>query len=153
MLCAPQYNEAELAKIERLDASQLLSSCSPHPIQLEDREWKTCEHYYCFKIVRSASVAEKIDAAATGREAYELANPWYRHKLSDWKKVRAVLMTRALYTKVQMYPEVKEALLATGDKKIVETSQYDHYWGLGRDGRGQNEFGKIWMNIRDRIRG
>jgi len=153
MLFPPQYNEADLVKIERLDAAQLLSSCSPHPIELEDREWQTCEHYYSFKIVRSAAIAERIDAASTGKAAYEIANPWYRHKLSDWKKMRVVLMTRALYTKVQMYPEVREALLAAGDKQIVEISQYDHFWGLGRDGRGINQFGKIWMNIREKLRG
>ena len=151
MVFPPQYNEKELVKIERLAADQLLSSCSPHLIYLEEQEWLSCEHYYSYKIVRSATVAEQILAAPTGKDAYQLAKPWYRYKVAGWKKMRVVLMTRALYTKVQMYPQVKQALLETGGKKIIETSQYDHFWGCGRDMRGNNEFGKIWMSIRKKL--
>ena len=60
-------------------------------------------------------------------------------------------MTRALYTKVQMYEDVRNALLETRDNLIIETSQYDYFWGIGRDLRGHNHLGKIWMKIRDKI--
>jgi len=60
-------------------------------------------------------------------------------------------MTRALYTKVQMYDEVKQALLDSTDELMIETSLYDYYWGVGRDQRGENQLGKIWMSIRKKI--
>ena len=151
MLFEPDLTYENAVKIERLDSTNLLSSCSDHPILLEQQEWKTCEHYYSYKIVRSAAIAESIKQAATGQQAYELASPWYRYKVPGWKKMRTTLMMRALFTKVQMYPEVREALLATGDNKIIESSQYDYFWGVGRDMRGGNQFGKIWMDIRTRI--
>ena len=97
-------------------------------------------------------MAARIAHASTGQQAAELAAPWYRLKVSDYKKRRATLMTRALYTKVQMYPEVKEALLATAEQKIVETSAYDYFWGIGRDARGVNQLGQIWMNIRSKLK-
>lgn len=135
----------------RLDLEHPLSTCSSYPIVLEDKSWLSCEHYYSANIVRSRSIAAKIEQAPDGIAAYMLARPWYRWKRLDYKKIRAVLMTRALYTKVQMYEDVRDALLATGDDKIIETSLYDYYWGIGRDLRGENHLGKIWMDIRKKI--
>ena len=28
---------------------------------------------------------------------------------------------------------------------------YDYYWGVGRDGRGHNVFGKVLMAVRDKL--
>jgi predicted NAD-dependent protein-ADP-ribosyltransferase YbiA (DUF1768 family) len=28
---------------------------------------------------------------------------------------------------------------------------YDYYWGVGRDGRGYNVFGKVLMAVRDKL--
>ncbi len=61
-------------------------------------------------------------------------------------------MTRGTYIKCLTHPEVKEALLATGDKVIVENSLYDHFWGCGRDQRGHNYYGKMLMDVRKRLR-
>ena len=61
-------------------------------------------------------------------------------------------MTRGLYTKCMMYPEVKQALLEIDPAQlIIETSAYDHYWGIGRDQRGINMLGKVWMDIRQKL--
>jgi ribA/ribD-fused uncharacterized protein len=53
--------------------------------------------------------------------------------------------------KCRSHAEVASALLKTGDKTIVENSQYDYYWGCGRDGRGENRYGKILMDIRTKL--
>lgn len=148
----PDLTKENAYRFSRFDIEHPLSTCSKHPIVLEDKNWMTCEHYYQSKIVRSSSLVEQIDKALTGQEAYELAKPWYRSKVKGWKKMRAVLMTRALYTKVQMYEDVKDELLSTNDELILETSLYDYYWGLGRDMRGENQMGKIWMDIREKLK-
>ncbi len=59
-------------------------------------------------------------------------------------------MTRAIYSKCKQHSHIAEALLATGDKRMVENSQYDYYWGCGRDRRGQNKYGEVLMNVRDK---
>jgi ribA/ribD-fused uncharacterized protein len=42
--------------------------------------------------------------------------------------------------------------LSTGDEEIVEDSPIDSYWGCGADGKGQNNLGKILMEVRSRLR-
>ena len=33
-----------------------------------------------------------------------------------------------------------------------ELSGYDYFWGSGRDMRGKNNFGKVLMGVRDKLR-
>jgi ribA/ribD-fused uncharacterized protein len=61
-------------------------------------------------------------------------------------------MTRGIYIKCRTHKEAADALLETGDQKIVESSQYDYYWGCGRDGRGHNTYGRVLMAVRDKLR-
>ena len=49
-------------------------------------------------------------------------------------------------------PELRELLLATGDEDIVEAAPTDYYWGVGREGTGQNKLGKIIERIRAELR-
>ena len=41
----------------------------------------------------------------------------------------------------------------TGDRKLVEHSPYDSYWGDGPDGNGQNRLGELLMRLRSALRG
>jgi ribA/ribD-fused uncharacterized protein len=138
-------------RFSRYDVDHPLASCSPHLILLEEKNWVTCEHYVQSKIMRSKSHADKIETFANGEEAVRFARPWYRFKINNYQQLSPTLMTRALYNKVQMYEDVRNALLETRDNLIIETSQYDYFWGIGRDLRGHNHLGKIWMKIRDKI--
>ncbi len=61
------------------------------------------------------------------------------------------MMTRALYRIVNEHPAIKQALLDTEEQLLIETSLYGHYWGVGREQRGENTLGKIWMDIRQKI--
>lgn len=136
----------------RFDQSQWLSPCSHHAFYLDDAQWPTAEHYFQAQMVASPALSNKIRQAETGEQAYALGSPWYRRKRKDWKTVRRVVMTRALYTKAMTHEDVKQALLDTGEQMIVETSLYDHFWGIARDQRGENTLGKVWMGVRDKIR-
>ena len=88
----------------------------------------------------------------------ELRRQWTkgrkRHKSlrRDWKQVRETVMTRGIYVRCRTHPELAEALLDTGDTKIVENSNFDYFWGCGRDRRGDNRYGKVLMNVRARLR-
>lgn len=144
-----KFDDAVL--FSRLDESNVLSTVSAHEIFLEEQRWKTAEHYFQINSVARLPIQDKMRQLDEGLAVYKLGSPWYRRKRSDFKQVRMTLMTRALYTKVQMYKEVREALLETEQRMIAETSAYDHYWGVGRDQRGENKLGEIWMNIRSRL--
>ncbi len=147
----PNLTFENALRFSRFDEEDLLSTFSPHPILLEDRHWPTVEHY--FQAQLAAGNGHNIAQAESPQEAYRLGNPWFRRKRKGWKNLRRVLMTRGLYTKCMMYPEVKEFILASGDQLITETSAFDHYWGIGRDLRGENMLGKVWMDIRGKLRG
>lgn len=145
----------EFAKyVSRLDSNELLGTASPHSFQLEDRIWPTVEHYIQAMQFSEEAKQEKIRLAPTVVQARKLGKTgFFRNKpRPDWKRVRSVYMTRAFYTKCQVYPEVAEALLATGGETIIESDQYDYYWGVGRDRRGDNAFGKVLVQIRDKLR-
>ncbi|GGF77525.1 NADAR family protein [Alteromonas lipolytica] len=139
-------------RFSRFDVKNPLAPCSEHPILLDNENWLTCEHYVHAKTLRNAQQATKVATLPTGEKACVYAKAWYRPKITDYKTTAPIMMKRALYTKVQMYDEVRQALLATEDKLIVETSQYDYFWGIGRDQRGLNHIGKAWMDIRDKLR-
>lgn len=138
-------------RFSRFDIDNPLSSCSRHPIVLEGKNWATCEHYVQANILRSQAQATHVEKLTSGEQAAAYAKPWYRPKVHDYKKLAPVLMTRAMYIKIQMYEEVKDALFAIESQLIVENSQYDYFWGIGRDQRGENHLGIVWMNIREKL--
>ena len=145
--------QEQVFSFSRLDNDCLLSSVSGHGFTLEDKTWPSVEHYYQAKKFTKSQLIEEILSADSGLLAYKLGNRWWKFGRSkDWKQNRRVIMTRGLYTKTLTHPEVKAALLETGEERIVETSLYDHYWGIGRDQRGENMMGQIWMDIRAKLR-
>ncbi|MFL0811101.1 MAG: NADAR family protein [Agarilytica sp.] len=143
-------NEASL-RFSRFDEAHLLATCA-RPIQLEGQEWPSAEHYVHAMLAGNSRLAKATKEAPTALAAYRINKPWYRSKKKGWKTQRRVYMTRAVYTLVQMYSDIREYLLDTGEQALSETSLYDHYWGVGRDWRGENMVGRVWMDVRKKLR-
>ncbi len=139
-------------RFSRFDSESPFSTISNHSFELEDHNWPTVEHYYQAHKFEGLPYATVILSAISGEKAYRLGNAWFKRKVPQWKDKRRVWMTRALYRKVMEHSKVKEALLETQDSLLIETSLYSHYWGIGRDQRGENIMGKIWMDIREKIK-
>ncbi|MCR6652496.1 MAG: NADAR family protein [Cellvibrionaceae bacterium] len=143
----------EALRFSRFDDQHLLSTISHHTFVLDEETWPTAEHcYQAQKYSNHQAYRDRIAKAGSAQEAHKLGNRWWPLKRGDFKHVRRVLMTRACYCKAQQNPEVAAFLLATGDQKLMETSIYDHYWGIGRDHRGLNMLGEVWMDVRRRLR-
>ncbi|MEO0443225.1 MAG: NADAR family protein [Pseudomonadota bacterium] len=138
-------------RFSRLDKQHFFATVSNHSFQLEDRVWPTAEHYYQAHKFEGLPYEKIILTANTGRQAHKAGNRWLKRKVHGWKDKRRLWMTRALYRKALEYEQVKNALLATNEALLIETSLYDHYWGIGRDQRGQNMLGKVWMDIRNKL--
>lgn len=143
---------AEPLYVSRSDATHPLASHSKHGFELDGATWPSVEHYYQAMKFEDPILRDLIRQADHPKTAAELANKNKKALRSDWKKIRQVVMTRGTYIKCRTHAEVTEALLASGDKAIVEPSQFDYYWGCGRDGRGHNRYGKVLMAVRDRLR-
>jgi ribA/ribD-fused uncharacterized protein len=148
------FNRSEEKKVllSRTNVEDRLSSYSSHSFFLDDAQWPSVEHYYQAMKFEVPEQREQIRMAETPADAAALAKKHKRQVRKDWKKLKKTVMTRGVYIKCKTHPEIAEALLETGDSMIVENSQFDYFWGCGRDGRGENAYGKILMDVREKLR-
>ena len=144
-------NDDHSVYFSRNDKAEVLGTFSPHPFMLEDKEWPTVEHYFHAMKFEDSLYQEKIRLASTPEKARKLGRTRFKKIRKDWSTVKAVFMTRAVYTKCRSYSVVSQALTNTGSKRLVENSQYDYFWGCGRDRRGENMYGQVLMNVRDKL--
>ncbi len=145
-------DETEKLTLSRLDPAHPLASCSRHSFELDGATWPSVEHYYQAMKFEDASYREQIRNAPRPADARKLGKSKKHGRRKDWDRVKETYMTRGTYIKCRTHGEVTEALLASGDRVIMETSQYDYYWGCGRDTRGHNTYGKVLMNVREQLR-
>ncbi|OOZ38680.1 GTP cyclohydrolase [Solemya pervernicosa gill symbiont] len=138
--------------VARSDADNPLASFSRHGFELDGESWPSVEHYYHGMKFEDGEVRESIRSTPHPSDTAKLAKKHRRHIRKDWNKIRVTVMTRAIYIKCRSHPEVAAALQATGELRIVETSQYDYFWGCGRDARGDNRYGEVLMNVRNKLR-
>ena len=139
--------------VARADSANPLSSYSKHGFHLDGANWPSVEHYYQAMKFEDDATREEIRTAPHPRVAARLAKKRRRRIRKGWDKLKEAYMTRGMYTKCRTHDDVANALLATGDSTIVETSQYDYFWGCGRDTRGLNVYGRVLTNVRSRLRG
>lgn len=147
-----QPHDQERRFVSRRDVLDPLSSFSKHGFHLDDAEWPSAEHYYQAMKFEDPAYREQIRLSAHPADAEKLGKSKKHGRRQDWDKVKEVYMIRAIYIKCRTHAEVAEALLKTGDTPLVESSQYDYFWGCGRDMRGSNAYGKVLMNVRRKLR-
>ena len=70
---------------------------------------------------------------------------------SDWEQIKDDVMRNALYYKFTQNPALRQQLKDTGNKKLVEHTKRDKYWGDGGDGSGLNKLGQLLMELRSQI--
>ncbi len=136
------------------DAYGCFSNFSRHGFELDGFWWKTSEHYFqAQKFVTTDSIwFEKIRAAKSPKEAAKMGRSRSHPLRQDWEEVKDSLMKKAVLKKFQTHEDIRNTLLATEDKLILENSPIDYYWGCGKDGSGQNKLGKILMEVREILR-
>ena len=147
----PQLDEDDIY-LSRTDPNEELGAYSMHGFELDGAHWPSVEHYYQAMKQESPDYQERVRNADHPDKARKLGHAWLRKKRPDWDQVREVVMIRAVYIKCRTHPEVANKLLDTGNRKLVENSQYDYFWGCGRDRRGHNGYGKVLMNVRAKLR-
>lgn len=70
----------------------------------------------------------------------------------DWEQVKYSIMQEICYAKFTQNEDLKQKLLATGDKYLEEGNTWgDRIWGTV-NGQGQNMLGKILMGVRAKFR-
>jgi ribA/ribD-fused uncharacterized protein len=126
------------------------SNFAEYGFDLDNRWWKTSEHYYQAQkfITTEPDWFLAISEAKTPTEAASLGRDRSHLKRPDWDQVKDEIMFSAVLTKFQTHPDIRQILLATGEKPIVENSPVDYYWGCGKNGTGKNRLGEILMTVR-----
>jgi len=139
--------------VGRSDPHELLGTHSIHPFKLDGREWMTVEHYFQAKKFETTSLEhfEAIRNSSTAKLARKLGRSNKNLLREDWSIIKRIVMTRAFYTKCRTHSEVAAVLIESEDKQILDNSQYDYYWGCGRDKRAQNIYGNVLMDVRKKL--
>lgn len=111
---------------------------------------------FCVEMAYQA--AKTTDPA---EQAWVLASPDPRtakhrgykvRKRPGWERLRVKVMRSLLRAKFSR-PDLREALLATGDAGLVEGNTWgDRFWGQCPLGVGENMLGRLLMELRDALR-
>ena len=67
-------------------------------------------------------------------------------RVENWEDINVGVMKRALLQKFSQHKDLRELLLKTGNKDLVEHTAKDKFWGDGGGlGLGQNMLGQLLM--------
>ncbi len=130
----------------------VFSNFSAHPFELDGLEWPTSEHYFQAQKYAGTPYFERVRQAKTPGEAARLGRSRDYPIRPDWEEVKDDIMRKAVTRKFETYPELKEILLSTGNRHLIENTSDDYYWGCGTRGTGQNKLGQILMEVRNLFR-
>lgn len=134
------------------ETDQFCSRYALKAFQLDKAEWPSIEHYYQAMKFSKTEHQEKIRQLSTPELATKMGNKRFQRKRDNWQEVQITVMTRAVYIQCRTHVDIAEKLLETNDENLVEDSQFDYFWGCGRDRRGKNHFGQVLMNVRVKLR-
>jgi ribA/ribD-fused uncharacterized protein len=138
-----------------------LSNFYPSPISLPEfanehglfwaiEEAPTVEHaYQAYKAVRREDF-DKILRAKKPAEAKKLGRQV--EKIDGWDSFKEDIMLRLLQAKFSQHSRLRDRLVVTGDRMLIEGNGWgDRYWGVC-NGRGKNRLGILLMQVRQEIR-
>ena len=136
-----------------LEGWYVFDNFAPFQIDWRDKLYPTTEHAYqaAHFIETNPELAEQVRLCRSPREASDYANDNKDQDDPDWKQKRVGFMEEIVRCKLHQHDYIKNTLLNTGDKYIVEMNDDDEFWGWGKNHDGQNQLGVIWMKLRDEI--
>ena len=126
---------------------------SAFAIQLWGQMFPTAEHAYQWKKFNfsNSATAGLILEARSARDTKVISNAHADEVSPEWNDVKLIFMEEILSAKISQHGKVSALLAETKSKDIIENSPTDLYWGIGADGTGQNQLGKLWMKLRDEL--
>ena len=121
-------------------------------VALDGEWWPTAEHYFQAQKFDDRAIAKKIRRAPTAKQAAVLGRTRALPLRPDWDEARVEVMRRVVTTKFQTHAALRELLLSTGERPLVESAPGDAFWGTGPDGTGENRLGRLLEELRARFR-
>lgn len=132
--------------------SNALSPFSAHQIDMWGYLFPTVEHAYQSSRIIPGPERESIKSARSPLIAWQLGQKYKKDPklvVPDFNK--DTVMEELFRAKLNQHSDVREVLKSSGDREIQKVIDHDYYWGMGKDGSGQNKMGKLWMKLRSEI--
>lgn len=149
-----EMNEIKIAREMYQWKLQPLDNFSAFGLIMDGEYFQTSEHAFQYlKFVNTnIEIANRIKESFSPNEARQIAQKNKENKESNWSQIKYEKMKKVLRLKTEQNPYVKKVLLDTKDYVIAENCiDEDTDWGLDNNNQGNNNLGKIWMEIRDEI--
>ena len=128
------------------------SNFAPFPIECDGMTWPSTEHYYQAQKFADPELQEKIRNAKKPVIAKSLSAKYRNRAREDWGAVKDAVMERAVRCKFTQHAELRRLLLSTGEQELAEAAPNDYYWGIGKEGTGENRLGLLLMRLRAEFR-
>ena len=143
-----------------------MSQWYPASFEVDGSVYPTAEHYMMAgkaRLFNDSEMFEQIINCATPKTAKALGRKVSGFDKEVWENNRMAIVTAGNLAKFTQNGQLREFLLGTGDKVLVEASPYDRIWGIGMGAahedaespekwRGQNLLGFALMQVRNKIR-
>ena len=133
------------------------------PFEIEGIEYKSAEHWMMAekaRLFKDEEVLSQILLASSPAEAKKLGRKVRQFEQTTWETHRYEIVKKGNVHKFAQIPELKEFLLNTASRVLVEASPYDRIWGIGltqdaegiehpMNWKGLNLLGFALMEVRD----
>nr|WP_175438095.1 NADAR family protein [Streptomyces sp. SGAir0924] len=143
-----------------------LSQWWPSPFTVAGVEYTTAEHWMMAgkaRLFGDAEAERRVLAAAHPAEAKKAGRLVRGFDEAVWERERFPIVVEGSVHKFASDPALREFLVRTGDRVLVEASPVDRVWGIGlaaddeaasdpRRWRGSNLLGFALMVARERLR-
>ena len=104
------------------------------PFEIDGHKYPTAEHFMMAEKARlfnDEKVLNRILKAKSPGEAKKLGRLVNRFNHENWLEHRFDIVCKANYAKFSQNPKLKQFLINTGTKVLVEASPVDKIWGVG----------------------
>lgn len=130
----------------------VFSNFSRHPVKMGKKHYPTSEHYFQAQKFVGTKHEEEVCRAKGPSEAAKLGRDRSLPLRKDWESVKDNIMYEVLTAKFIQHSALREILIATGERELVEHTANDAYWGDNSNGKtkgnGKNMLGKLLMRLR-----
>lgn len=138
----------------------------PAPFEVDGESYATAEHFMMAEkahLFGDVAVRERVLAAGSPAQAKKLGRLVKGFDDALWERERFAIVVRANEAKFAQNPAMRDYLLGTGERVLVEASPVDRIWGTGLAAddpaaddpsrwRGLNLLGFALMEVRARLR-
>ncbi len=167
-----QYNEGKSMKFlffwghtqknnEQIDKA-CFSQWFPRAFEHEGISYPTAEHWMMAGkaiLFKDEEILEKIINCKTAPEAKKLGRKVRNFEPTAWNEAKREIVLQGNILKFSQHEDMKEFLINTGERVLVEASPYDAIWGIGmsvntkgvenpNNWKGENLLGYVLMDTR-----